>query len=127
MRDACGDWDLGDTVPRMQQWNLLEIEAREGTRDPVVVHQDDGARAVLVVLNPGQELGEHQVRENAWVLVVEGLVEVASADDTTEVGAGSLLRFEPAERHSLATRTGARILLILTPWPGEGHYQDAQA
>jgi quercetin dioxygenase-like cupin family protein len=107
----------------MQQWDLLEIQAPHGTRDPVVVHQDDGARAVLVVLNPGQELGDHQVRENAWVLVVDGVVEVTSGDDTAEVGAGSLLRFEPAERHSLAARTGARILLVLTPWPGEGHYE----
>ena len=93
----------------------------------MVVHQDDGARAVLVVLNPGQELGQHQVRENAWVFVVDGIVEVASGADTAVVGAGSLLRFEPAERHSLAARTGARILLLLAPWPGEGHYQPTQA
>ncbi len=111
----------------MQSWNLLEIEAPQGMRDPVVVHQDDGARAVLVVLQPGQELGDHQVRENAWVLVVDGVVEVASGDEKAVVSAGSLLRFEPAERHSLAARTGARILLVLTPWPGEGHYGPAEA
>ena len=119
-------WGVPDTFRSVQQWNLLEIEAPEGTRDPVVVHQDDGARAVLVVLNPGQELGQHQVRENAWVFVVDGIVEVASGADTAVVGAGSLLRFEPAERHSLAARTGARILLLLAPWPGEGHYQPTQ-
>ena len=102
------------------------MAAPAGTRDPVVVHQDAGARAVLVVLQPGQELGEHQVHENAWVLVVDGTVEVAAGAEMAEVGAGSLLRFEPAERHSLAARTGGRILLILTPWPGEGHYQPAR-
>jgi quercetin dioxygenase-like cupin family protein len=106
----------------MQQWDLLAIDAPQGTRDPVVVHQDDGARAVLVVLQPGQELGEHQVHENAWVLVVDGTVEVAAAEQTAELGAGSLVRFEPAERHSIAAKTGARILLLLTPWPGAGHY-----
>jgi quercetin dioxygenase-like cupin family protein len=111
----------------VQRWDLLDIEAPQGTRDPVVVHQDDGARAVLVVLNPGQELGQHQVRENAWVVVVDGIVEVASGTDVAVVGAGSLLRFEPAERHSLAAKTGARILLLLAPWPGEGHYQPTQA
>jgi len=109
----------------MQQWNLREIAAPQGTRDPIVVHQDGGARAVLVVLQPGQELGEHQVRENAWVFIVEGTVEVTSGAESAVVGAGSLLRFEPAERHSLAAKTGARILLLLTPWPGEGHYQPA--
>ena len=107
----------------MQQWDLLGLAAPLGMRDPIVVHQDDGARAVLVVLQPGQELGEHQVRENAWVFIVEGTVEVTSGDETAVVGGGSLLRFEPAERHSLAAKTGARILLILTPWPGQGHYQ----
>jgi quercetin dioxygenase-like cupin family protein len=109
----------------VQLWNLLEIDAPLGTRDPFVVHQDDGARAVLVSLEPGQELGEHQVHENAWVFVVDGTIEVTSGAETAEVGAGSLLRFEPAERHSLSARSGGRILMILTPWPGEGHYQPA--
>jgi quercetin dioxygenase-like cupin family protein len=106
----------------VQHWNLLEIEAPNGTRDPIVVHQDDGARAILVVLQPGQRLGEHQVRENAWVYVVDGAVQVASDAETIEAGPGGLLRFEPAERHSLSANSGARILLMLTPWPGEGHF-----
>ena len=49
----------------MQRWDLLDIEAPEGTRDPIVLHSDDGARSVLIVLSPGQSLGEHQVKENA--------------------------------------------------------------
>ena len=109
----------------MQRWDLLAIEAPHGTRDPVVVAQDDGARAVLIVLEPGQELGEHQVKENAWVAVVDGSVSVTAGGETVEASAGALLRFEPAERHSLASEGGARILLLLTPWPGEGHYPTA--
>ena len=78
--------------------DLESARDRRASRDadPVVVHQDDGARAVLVVLQPGQELGEHQVRENAWVFVVDGLVEVASGTESAVVGAarscGSSLR-----------------------------------
>ena len=106
----------------MQQWNLLTIDAPNGALDPIVVAEDDGARAVLVVLHPGQELGDHQVRENAWVSVVEGSVRVTAGEQVTDVGPGSLLRFEPAERHSLRTESGARILLTLTPWPADGHY-----
>ena len=109
----------------MQHWDLLAIDATRGTRDPVVVHQDDGARAVLVVLTAGQALGEHQVKENAWVAVVEGSVRVTAGGESADVGAGTLMRFEPAERHSLSTESGARILLLLTPWPGEGHYPTA--
>ena len=109
----------------MQHWNLLEIDASRGTRDPFVLHQDDGARAVLVVLTPGQELGQHQVKENAWVAVAEGTVQVVCGDERLEVGAGGLMRFEPGERHSVSSADGARILMLLSPWPGEGHFDPA--
>ena len=56
----------------MQRWNLLELDAPDGTRDPIVLHSDDGARAVLIVLQAGQSLGEHQVKENAWITVLDG-------------------------------------------------------
>jgi quercetin dioxygenase-like cupin family protein len=109
----------------MQHWDLLAVDASRGTRDPYVVHQDDGARAVLVVLMPGQSLGEHQVKENAWVAVVEGAVQVTAGLEQLELHQGGLMRFEPGERHSLSSADGARILMVLTPWPGEGHFRDA--
>ena len=56
----------------MQRWDLLALDAPDGTRDPIVLHSDDAARAVLIVLRPGQALGEHQVKENAWVVVLDG-------------------------------------------------------
>jgi quercetin dioxygenase-like cupin family protein len=108
----------------MQHWDLLAIDATRGTRDPYVVHQDDGARAVLLVLTPGQSLGEHQVKENQWVTVVDGAVQVRAGEEDVELGRGGLMRFEPGERHSVSSRDGARILMVLTPWPGEGHYPD---
>jgi quercetin dioxygenase-like cupin family protein len=106
----------------VQHWDLRTIDAPRGTRDPYVVHQDDGARAVLVALEPGQALGEHQVKENAWVVVVEGTVRVTAGGADIELGPGGLLRFEPGERHAVASADGARILMVLTPWPGAGHY-----
>ena len=60
----------------MQSWNLLEIEAPEGVRSPAVLHSGD-ARAIALCLQPGQTLGDHRVRERAWVTVVEGEVEVS--------------------------------------------------
>jgi quercetin dioxygenase-like cupin family protein len=106
----------------MQHWDLLTIEAARGTRDPFVLHQDDGARAVLVVLSPGQALGEHQVKENAWISVVDGRVQVSAGGEDIELGAGGLMRFEPGERHAVSSEGGARILMLLSPWPGEGHF-----
>src|SRR5262249_29430839 len=108
--------------PAVQHWDLLAIEAPRGTRDPYVVHQDEGARAVLVAIEPGQALGEHQVKENAWVVVVDGKVQVTAGLQQIELGPGGLLRFDPAERHSLSSSGGARVLMVLTPWPGDGHY-----
>lgn len=107
----------------MQSWNLIEMPAPEGTRDAIVVHSGNEARAVLIVLNPGQELGDHQVKENAWVTVLEGSVRISAGGESAEAGPGSLFRFDPDERHSLASEGGARVLLLLAPWPGEGHYR----
>ena len=109
----------------MQRWDLLELDAPAGTRDPIVLHSDDGARAVLLVLSPGQSLGDHQVRENAWVLVLEGAVQLSTDGATADASAGTLTRFEPGERHSLTSPGGARVLLVLAPWPAEGHYPPA--
>jgi quercetin dioxygenase-like cupin family protein len=111
----------------VQHWDLRSIDAPRGTLDAHVVHQDEGARAVLVVLDPGQALGEHQVKENAWIAIVEGTVQVSAGGDTVELGPGGLLRFEPGERHSLSSSEGARILMVLTPWPGAGHYAESGA
>ena len=111
----------------MNQWDLLQLEAPAGVRDPVVVVEDDGARAVLIVLEPGQELGEHQVKENAWVVVLDGTVTTASADGTgSTLSRGTLARWEPAERHTLRSDGGARVLLILAPWPARDHFRDGE-
>ncbi|HZO35164.1 MAG TPA: cupin domain-containing protein [Gaiellaceae bacterium] len=108
----------------MQRWHLLELDAPDGTRDPIVLHSDDGARAVLVVLKPGQSLGDHQVKENAWVVVIEGTVEISAGDGSPlQAGPGTLTRFEPDERHALSSPDGARVLIVLAPWPGAGHYR----
>jgi quercetin dioxygenase-like cupin family protein len=107
----------------MQSWNLRELDAPAGTRDPVVLATEDGARAVMLKLEPGQELREHEVKERAWVAVVEGAARIGCNGSTFDGEPGTLVTFEPGERHSISTDGGARILLLLAPWPGEGHYQ----
>ncbi len=107
----------------LNSWNLKEIETPGGSRSPVVVHSEDEARAVLIGLEPGQALGDHQVHESAWVVVIEGRVRIVSGDQALDAGPGFLARFDADERHSLSTDDGARLLLLLAPWPGEGHFQ----
>ncbi len=107
----------------MRSWNLREIEADGGSRSPVVLDSDDAARAVLIVLEPGQQLGDHQVKEHAFLLVVDGAVQVESHGDTTSAEAGTMFAFDPDERRAVSSSDGARVLLLLAPWPGEGHYR----
>jgi quercetin dioxygenase-like cupin family protein len=107
----------------VNSWDLLAVDAPDGTRDPVVLTSDEEARAVLIRIDGGQELGDHQVKENAWIVVVDGVVRVRAAGREIEAGAGTLFRFEPDERHAIASEQGARILMLLCPWPGVGHYR----
>ncbi len=105
----------------MKSWDLLEVEAPEGIRTPVVLHSGD-ARAILLRLEPGQMLGDHEVRERAWLTVIEGEVELTCGEAHTSAGAGTLVMFDPGERHSVSSSAGARLLLLLAPWPADGHY-----
>ena len=107
----------------MRSWNLLEIDTPGGSVSPVVLHSDDEARAVLIGLEPGQELGDHQVKESAFIAVLDGSVRVETGDETVDAGRGTLFAFEPNERRSVLAPDGARILLLLAPWPGPGHYR----
>ena len=107
----------------MQSWNLLELETPSGTRSPIVMHSTDEARAVLIGIAPGQELGDHQVHERAYVVVVDGQVQIDAGGDSLEAGPGTLVRFEEKERRRVSSADGARLLLLLAPWPGAGHYR----
>jgi quercetin dioxygenase-like cupin family protein len=110
----------------VRTWNLREIDTPGGSRSPVVVHSQDEARAVLIRLDPGQALGDHQVHERSWVLVLDGRVRFEAGDEHVVADPGQLAWFDAGERRSISTDDGARILLLLAPWPGEGHYRSEQ-
>jgi quercetin dioxygenase-like cupin family protein len=108
----------------VQHWKLYEIETPDGSRSPAVLHSKEGeSRVVLIALAPGQELSEHQVKESALLLVVAGEVRVEADGEAFDAVAGELFHFQPDERHSVASEGGARLLLTLAPWPGDGHYR----
>ncbi len=86
-----------------------------------MLHSGD-ARAIVLRLDPGQTLGDHQVRERAWLTVVEGAVDVVVGEVRTSASVGTLVMFDPCERHSVTSVDGARLLLLLAPWPADGHY-----
>ena len=108
----------------MQHWKLSEVDTPHGARSPVVLHSRDGAeRAVLIELRAGEALGEHSVKESALVLVLDGTACVEAGAESVDGATGSLFHFDPDERHSVRSEGGARLLLLLAPWTGDGHYR----
>lgn len=108
----------------MRRWSLPEVETPNGARSPAVLHSGEGsARAVLIELRPGEALGDHRVKESVLLLVLDGSVRVEAGQESLTAESQTLLHFEPDERHSVASDGGARVLLLLAPWPGEGHYR----
>lgn len=103
----------------MQSWNLKTVEAEP--HQPQILASADDARTIVLNLPAGEELQEHEVHERARIVVIDGEVDVTTDGETVPAGAGHLFEFAPGERHTVAARSDARLLLILTPWPGDGH------
>lgn len=109
-----------DTIPTMRIWKLDALDPEP--HQPEVLRSDEGAARVIVLALPqGESLQEHQVHEHAWLLLLAGELTVRSGGDHGEIAAGGLVHFDPAERREVQARSDARLLLILAPWPGEGH------
>lgn len=107
----------------VERWHLPSVEA-SGKREPRVLFSSAEARGVLLDLNPGDELGDHRLRESAIVHVVSGMVRVELDGRSVECEQGTLLTFASGETRSLVALSESRLLLLLVPWPGEGHFHD---
>ncbi len=103
----------------MQHWNLRTQEAEP--HHPEVLQSDPEGRTILLLLPAGESLQAHQVHERAWLLVVDGEVEIDHDGDDQVGGPGFLAVFEPKEEREVRARTETRLLMLLAPWPGEGH------
>jgi quercetin dioxygenase-like cupin family protein len=103
----------------METWDIrsLAIEPHY----PQVLRSDAETRAIAIHLPAGEELQEHQVHERAYLVVADGEIEISADARTITAGPGSLSHFEPTERHAVKAITDARLVLVLAPWPGEGH------
>jgi quercetin dioxygenase-like cupin family protein len=104
----------------VEHWELrsLPVESHE----PVILSSTRGeSRTVVLHLSAGEALRDHQVHERAHLVVIDGEVEIAQGEETISGGPGLLAVFDPAERHEVRARSDARLLLVLAPWPGEGH------
>ncbi len=104
----------------MREWDLKAIEAEP--YKPRILASAEDARTIVLRLPAGEEMQEHEVHERARVVVVEGEVEVMpDGAAPVSAGAGHLFEFEPGERRTIAALADTVLLLVLSPWPGEGH------
>jgi quercetin dioxygenase-like cupin family protein len=81
----------------------------------------------VIALRNGEELGQHSVRERAVLQVISGSVSITTGAQTVSAAAGTLVTFEPGERHSVRAESEARLLLLLAPWPAASHYSAGES
>jgi quercetin dioxygenase-like cupin family protein len=104
----------------VQTWDLTSLDVQP--HHPEVIDSDDEGRAIVIQLPAGEMLGEHQVHERALLVVVSGQIEVEdSGGRSVGGGPGLMATFDPNERHEVRAVEDSRLLLVLAPWPGDGH------
>jgi quercetin dioxygenase-like cupin family protein len=105
---------------KMESWDLKSVDVEP--HQPRILASAEDARTIVLYLPSGEELQEHEVHERARIVVIEGQVEISMpSGESVSAGPGHLLEFEPGERRTVAARSDSRLLLILSPWPGDGH------
>jgi len=92
-----------------------------GAQKPRVLFSSPECRLIALDLGAGEQLPEHHVRERAVVQVISGRVAIDASGETVECETGTVVTFEPGERHALHGLDDARLLLTLAPWPAAGH------
>ena len=101
----------------MKRWHLPTLEAssdkrtaREpgadaprvpsvGAPKPRVLFSSPECRLIALDLDAGEELPDHHVRERAVVQVISGRVAIDASGETVDCEAGTLVTFDPGERH----------------------------
>jgi len=99
----------------VQVWHLRSEAA--GSRRLRVLRSDEGAnRAILLALDAGQDLKEHEVHEHAPVFVADGELVLRPGAQQETVMAPALIYLQPAERHAVHANSDCRLVICLAPW-----------
>ena len=104
----------------MDFWDLTSTDTEP--HKPTVLRSDEGAaRAIAFNLPAGEQLGDHEVHEHAYLVLVDGALEIQADGDTQTAAPGFVAHWTPHERHEVRATEDSRFLLFLAPWPGAGH------
>jgi redox-sensitive bicupin YhaK (pirin superfamily) len=101
----------------VDSWDIRSLDVEP--HRPKVLRSDGEVRVIAINLPDGEQLQEHQTHERAYLVVADGEIQVGQESG----GPGFVAHFEPNERRAVtAAGGGAKLLLFLGPWPGEGHH-----
>lgn len=103
----------------MQTWDVRSLEVEP--HSPKVLHSNDEGRAIAINLPAGEKLQEHEVHERSWVFVADGEIELEGAGETVKGASGFLAHIDPKESNEIRAVTDTKLIMVLAPWPGEGH------
>ena len=103
----------------MESWDVASLDVEP--HHPQVLRSDDETRVIAINLPAGERLQEHQVHERAYLVVAAGQIEVEQDGAVESGGPGYLAHFDPNERREVRATSDCRVVLILAPWPGQGH------
>jgi len=103
----------------METWDIAALDVQP--HQPEVLRSDDETRVIAISLPSGERLQEHETHERAWLVVAAGAIEIEQDGDTVSGGPGFLAHFEPHERREVRAQSDSRVILLLSPWPGDGH------
>jgi quercetin dioxygenase-like cupin family protein len=104
----------------MNSWEVHRMELRPHA--PQILSSTSDARAIALAIPAGESLDEHQVHERAWIAVLSGRGrDHHLGGRAAQRRSGTRREFDPNERHAVRAVSDTRLLLLLTPWPGEGH------
>jgi quercetin dioxygenase-like cupin family protein len=126
-------WNLRSLPPSTEKRTPREPGAdaprvpRRSGQIPRVLFSAPECRAVAIELAAGETMGDHHVRERVIVHVVSGSVSVDADGEQVACEGGTVVMFDPAERHAVRALEPSMLLLVLAPWPAAEHYADGDA
>ncbi len=94
----------------------LAAELPEISPDSIVsrtLYDDDQHKAILFGFAPGQELSEHTASMTALLYFIRGQAKLTLGDAQRDASAGTWVRMEPRQPHSVLAETEVFMLLLM--------------
>jgi quercetin dioxygenase-like cupin family protein len=104
----------------MNSWDLSAYDLQP-KHPEVLLSQEGASRGIAALLSAGDLWQDHETREAAWLVVVQGEVEVEHDGQTQRAGVGHVFHFAEHERREVRAVADARLLMVLAPYPAPDH------